>query len=175
MDNPSPTFVAPNRPRTLRAFGVFWMIETILGLGFATYGAISGEEAWFVATLVGLGLFLAFVGIVLGALSFHRARIKGPFLTVGPEGLHDAGITDKVIPWPAVSWRHVVYFRGEDIMYDIDETITGPLRLSWPVRTLAAFNRAFGFGRFTLPGLGTGKSLGELATILSAYKPESRS
>ena len=120
------------------------------------------------------GLFLAVVGILLGVPTFGRAAIEGPLLTIGPEGMRDAGVCDRLIPWPALSWRHVVYFRGAAIMYDIDEKITGPLELSLPIRILAAANRALGYGRFSLMTMGTGKSLEELATLLSAYKPESR-
>ncbi|MGE0242116.1 MAG: hypothetical protein AB7S59_25605, partial [Parvibaculaceae bacterium] len=136
---------------------------------------VSGEEGWYVAVMVGLGLFLALVGTVLGALTFARARITGPLLTIGPEGLRDAGISDRLIPWPALSWRYAIYFRGAAIMYDIDETITGPLALSLPIRILAVANRAFGYGRFSLMTMGTGKSLEELARLLAAHKPESRS
>lgn len=174
MDSPSPTLVIPNSPRVLRAFGVFWVAEAMLGLAFAAYGAISGEEGWYVVTMVGIGLFLAFVGTVLGVLTFDRARIKGPLLTIGPEGLRDAGVSDRLIPWQALSWRYAIYFRGAAIMYDIDEKITGPLALSLPVRILGAANRALGYGRFSLMTMGTGKSLEELAGLLSAHKPESR-
>ena len=55
------------------------------------------------------------------------------------------------------------------IMYDVDETITGPLALSLPIRILAVANRAFGYGRFSLMTMGTGKSLEEFARLLSAY------
>jgi hypothetical protein len=172
MDSSSPTLVVPNRPLIVRAFGVFWVGEAVLGLAFAAYGATSGEEDWYVAVMVGLGLFLAFVGTVLGVLTFRRAGIKGPLLTIGPDGLRDAGVCDRLIPWQALSWRYEVYFRGAAIMYDVDETTTGPLTLSLPVRILAAANRAFGYGRFSLMTMGTGKSLEELAKLLSAYKSE---
>lgn len=172
MDSPPPTLVVPNSPLVIRAFGVFWAAEAVLGLAFAAYGAISGEEDWFVAVMVGLGLFLAFVGTVLAVLTFSRARITGPLLTIGPEGLRDAGVSDRLIPWPALSWSYEVYFRGAAIMYDVDETITGPLAPSLPIRILAGANRAFGYGRFSLMTMGTGKSLEELAKLLSAYKPE---
>jgi hypothetical protein len=168
-----PTLVVPNSPRVVRAFGVFWAAEAVLGLAFATYGAFFGEQGWFAATMVGLGLFLAAVGTVLAVLTFARAGIKGPLLTIGPEGLRDAGVSDRLIPWQALSWRHEVYFRGAAIMYDVDETITGPLALSLPVRILAVANRAFGHRRFSLMTMGTGKSLDELAEFLSAYKPAS--
>ncbi len=170
---PSPTLVVPNSPLVVRAFGVFWAVEAVLGLGFATYGAVFGEEGWFVAIMMGLGLFLAFVGTVLAVLTFHRARIEGPLLTIGPDGLRDAGVSDRLIPWRALSWRYEVYFRGAAIMYDVDEAITGPLALSLPVRILAVANRALGYGRFSLMTMGTGKSLEELAKLLSAYKPAS--
>ncbi|MGE0006753.1 MAG: hypothetical protein AB7S92_14305 [Parvibaculaceae bacterium] len=174
MSGPAPTLVVPNSPLVLRAFGVFWLAEALLGLAFAAYGVLSGGEGWFVVVMVGLGLFLAVVGILLGVPTFGRAGIEGPLLTIGPEGMRDAGVCDRLISWPALSWRHVVYFRGAAIMYDIDEKITGPLELSLPIRILAAANRALGYGRFSLMTMGTGKSLGELATLLSAYKPESR-
>jgi len=174
MDSP-PTLTVPNRPFTARAFGVFWALEALLGVTFAGYGVVSGEERWFVATMLGLGLFLAFIGTVLAVLSFARARIKGPLLVIGPEGLRDSGVAGRMIPWEAISWRHVVYFRGAAIMYEIDETVSGPLELSLPVRILAVFNRAFGYERFSLMTMGTGKSLGELSELLAAYKPESRS
>lgn len=170
-----PTLVVPNSPLVVRAFGVFWTAEAVLGLAFAAYGAFFGEEGWFVAIMVGLGLFLAAVGTVLAVLTFDRARIKGPLLTIGPDGLRDAGVSDRLIPWRALSWRHEVYFRGAAIMYEVDEMITGPLAPSLPIRILAAANRAFGYGRFSLMTMGTGKSLEELARFLSAYKPESKS
>ncbi|MCC7347195.1 MAG: hypothetical protein IT538_07325 [Variibacter sp.] len=173
MDSPSPTLVVPNSPLVVRAFGVFWAAEAVLGLAFASYGAFFGEEGWYVAMMVGLGLFLAVVGAVLGVLTFDRARIRGPLLTIGPDGLRDAGVSDRLISWRALSWRYEVYFRGAAIMYDVDESITGPLALSLPVRILARANRAFGYGRFSLMTIGTGKSLEELAKLLSAYKPES--
>jgi hypothetical protein len=172
MDSSLPTLVVANNPLGARAFGVFWFAEAVLGLAFVTYGAISGEEDWYVAIMIGLGLFLAFAGMVMGGLAFARAGIEGPLLTIGPDGLRDAGVSDKLIPWRALSWRHEVYFRGAAIMYDVDEAITGPLELSLPVRILAAANRAFGHGRFSLTTMGTGKSLAELAELLSAYKPE---
>lgn len=106
-------------------------------------------------------------------LTLDRARIKGPLLTIGPEGLRDTSISDLLIPWPAFSWRYASYFRGAAIMYDIDEAITGPLTLSLPIRILAAINRAFGYGRFSLMTMGTGKSLEELAALLSTHKRES--
>jgi hypothetical protein len=173
MVSPSPTLVVPNSPLVVRAFGVFWTAGAILGLAFATHGAIFGEEDWYVAVMVGLGLFLAFVGTVLAVLTFNRAKINGPLLTIGPDGLCDASVSDRLIPWQALSWRYEVYFRGAAIMYDVDETITGPLALSLPIRILAIANRAFGYGRFSLMTMGTGKSLEELAKLLSAYKPES--
>jgi hypothetical protein len=173
MDLPPPTLVVPNSPRVARAFGVFWAVEALLGLAFASYGAFFGEEDWFIALMLGLGLFLALVGTVLAALSFARARIAGPLLTIGPEGMRDAGVSDRLIPWPALTWRHEIYFRGAAIMYDVDETIAGPLALSLPIRILATANRALGYGRFSLMTMGTGKSLEELAALLSAYKPES--
>lgn len=174
MDSPEPTLVVPSRPFASRAFGVFWILEALLGLIFAGAGVVLGGEWWFVATMLGLGLFLAFVGSLLAALSFARSRIKGPLLIIGPEGLRDAGIVNRMIPWPAISWRYVVYFRGASIMYEIDEAIAGPLNLSLPVRIMALFNRAFGYERFSLMSMGTGKSLEELSQLLSAYKPESR-
>lgn len=173
MDSPSPTLVVANSPLFIRAFGVFWVAEALLGLGFATFGAFAGEEDWFVTLMVGLGLFLAFVGTVLAVLTFDRARIEGPLLTIGPEGLRDAGVSDRLIPWPALSWRYEVYFRGAAIMYDVDETVTGPLALSGPIRILAVANCLFGHGRFSLMTMGTGKSLEELVTLLSVYKPPS--
>lgn len=173
MGSSPPRLVVANSPFAARAFGVFWAAEAILGLAFATYGAAFGEESWFVAFMVGIGLFLAFAGAVMAILAFGRARIEGPLLTIGPDGLRDAGVSDKLIPWPALSWRHEVYFRGAAIMYEVDETVTGPLELSLPVRILAVANRAFGHGRFSLMTMGTGKSLDELAGLLSAYKPES--
>lgn len=175
MDSLSPTLVVPNSPFFIRAFGVFWLVEALLGLGFATFGAFFGEEEWFAMLMVGLGLFLAFVGTVLAVLTFARARIEGPLLTIGPEGLRDAGVSDKLIPWSALSWRYEVYFRGAAIMYDVDETITGPLALSGPIRILAIANRVFGYGRFSLMTMGTGKSLEELVKLLSAYKPQAPS
>jgi hypothetical protein len=173
MESPSPTLVVPNSPRVVRAFGVFWTAGAILGLVFAAYGAIFGEEGWYVVVMVGLGLFLALVGTVLAVLTFDRAGIKGPLLTIGPDGLRDAGVSDKLIPWQALSWRYEVYFRGAAIMYDVDETITGPLTPSLPVRILAVANRAFGHRPFSLMTMGTGKSLDELAKLLSAYRSES--
>jgi len=175
MDSPPLTLVVPNSPFTARAFGVFWAAEALLGLAFATYGVTLGEEGWFVATMLGLGVFLALIGALLAVLSFSRARIKGPLLAIGPEGLRDSGVADRVIPWPAISWRYVIYFRGAAIMYDIDERLAGPLALSLPHRILAAMNRALGYGRFSLMTMGTGKSLEELSRLLSAYKPESQS
>lgn len=174
MEQPAPTLVVPNSPLAIRAFGVFWVAEAVLGLVFAAYGAFVGGEDWFVAIMVGLGLFLAVVGTVLAVLTFARARIEGPLLTIGPEGMRDAGVSDKLIPWNALSWRYEVYFRGATVMYDVDETIVGPLTLSVPIRILAAANRAFGYGRFSLMTMGTGKSLDELMTLLSAYKPQAR-
>lgn len=168
-----PTLVVPNSPRIVRAYGVFWAAEAVLGIAFAAYGAISGGEDWYVAIMVGLGLFLAAVGTVLAVLTFARARIRGPLLAIGPDGFLDAGVSGRLIPWRALSWRYEVYFRGAAIMYDVDETITGPLALSLPIRILAAANRAFGYGRFSLMTMGTGKSLGELEKLLSAYKPSS--
>jgi hypothetical protein len=173
MEPSLPTLVVPNSPRVVRAFGLFWVVGAILGLVFAAYGVISGGERWYVAVMVGLGLFLAFAGTVLAVLTFDRARIEGPLLAIGPDGLRDAGVSDKLIPWQALSWRYETYFRGAAIMYDVDEAITGPLTLSLPVRILAAANRAFGHRRFSLMTMGTGKSLGELTKILSAYKAAS--
>ncbi|MBN8993870.1 MAG: hypothetical protein J0H94_01500 [Rhizobiales bacterium] len=173
MDTSAPILVVPNSPGVARAFGVFWVASALLGLAFATHGAGFGEEGWYVTLMVGLGLFITLVGTILGVLSFARARIRGPLLTIGPEGLRDAGVSDRLIPWPALSWRHEVYFRGAAIMYDVDETVTGPLTLGLPIRILAAANRAFGYGRFSLMTMGTGKSLEELAELLSAYKAES--
>ena len=172
MNSPLPTLVVPNSPFVLRAFGMFWVAEAILGLVFAFYGANFPDEIWFGNVMVGLGLLLAFVGTVLGGLSFSRAGIKGPLIAIGPDGLLDAGVCDRVIPWRALSWRYEVYFRGSTIMYDVDETITGPLTLSLPIQILAIVNRVLGHGRFSLMTMGTGKSLDELAKLLSAYRPE---
>jgi hypothetical protein len=173
MDSSPPTLIVANSPFAARAFGVFWFAEAVLGVAFAAYGATSIEEDWYVVTMVGLGLFLAFAGLVMGVLAFARAGIEGPLLTIGSDGLCDAGVSDKLIPWQALSWRYESYFRGAAIMYDVDETITGPLTLSVPIRILAAANRAFGHRRFSLMTMGTGKSLNELTKLLSAYKPES--
>lgn len=175
MDSPQPTLVVPGSPFASRAFGAFWTLEALLGFVFAGAGFVIGGEAWFTAIMLGLGLFLAFVGTLLAVLSFARARIKGPLLIIGPGGLRDSAVVDRLLPWPAISWRYVIYFRGAAIMYEIDEKIAGPIRLTAPVWIMSLINRAFGYERFSLMTMGTGKSLEELSRLLAAYKPESRS
>jgi len=67
--------------------------------------------------------------------------------------------------------------KGSQGNFSGDRKVRGvsPLALSLPVRIMALFNRAFGYERFSLMSMGTGKSLAELSELLSAYKPESPS
>lgn len=110
---PEPVIIA-NCPFWARISAVFWVIEIAVGLSFAAGGAgyIGSGENGVALVLVFCGLLLAGAGAVLAATSFRIWRLNGPAIEMRDDGFIDRRIADRLIPWPAITWKLVFNSRS---------------------------------------------------------------
>ncbi len=165
--------IIENRPRWAWAFTVLWAVETLAGIGFAASGVmwLGAHENGAAAVLIGMGLLLVAAGIVMTAQSFRVARLKGAAIIMSDDGLTDRRLSEKAIPWDAITWRIVFNGRSYSLHFSVAEPARSRLAPYWEQRALGRFNRLFGYPEFAMVTLGTGKNLGALADVMQRFRP----
>jgi hypothetical protein len=164
-----------NRPFRARLLVLFWMVEIGVGLAFAAAGAArmgSGENG-VAGVMIAGGVLLSIVGVIMAAISWRIARIRGPVLTLGPSGLMDRRICEQVIPWSAVSWKIIFNGRAYALQFDVAEPERSSLDPYWEQQAIGKFNSLFRYPEFSVAALGTGRTIYDLADIMKRYKAPS--
>ena len=159
--------------RKRRPVLVFWIVFSLFfiiqGIATAAFLAQSGDmdETLKVVT-VGLGLFLAAVGLWFAAHAWRRLRGPEAAIVIGPAGLHDRLISDQPIPWPAIRNIHVrpTARGGSIVAFDLaDEARTA---VHWWPRLGEPVNRLLGYGYYILV-MGTDASVERLAAAILPF------
>lgn len=154
---------------------VFWFAEAVLGLGLGGYGlSIAGREHGFLtATLLAGSALLVLFGVVMGAVSLAILRLDGPAIVMNAAGFRDLRLSDQTVPWKAMRWGMFSSGRGgRSLQFDVGDGMD--YRTTWPHRILGAINRTFRHPPHTVMTLGTGKSVQELAEMISVFRKPTR-
>jgi hypothetical protein len=150
---------------------IFWLAEAALGLVLGAMGLVwIGQEDWFVvAALIGASALLAFIGVLMCGASWSVVQISGPVIVMDKSGFLDRRISDQVIPWKAMRWGIFASGRGaSSLQFHADPAIG--LRVKWPLRLMGRLNALFRNPPHTVLTLGTGKSVQELAGMISEFR-----
>ena len=168
---PAPVLV-PNRPLIARLLLLFWLAEIAVGLLFAAagYGLLRPGESGGAAVLILMGLVLSLAGVVMAGHCWRIARLSGNAIEMTEAGFLDRRLSERPIPWEAISWE--VLFNGRS--YSLQMNIAEPARkmagIAWPARALGLFSRLLRHPEFTVATLGTGLSADEIGQRMSAFK-----
>lgn len=152
----------------------FWAGEALFGLILAGLGiSWIGDEDWLVvATVMGGALLLVFFGVLMGAASWAVVGISGPVIVMDRTGFLDRRLTDQVIPWKAMRWGVFATAKGaRSLQFRTDPTIN--LKVKWPMRLMGRVNEIFRYPPHTVMTLGTGKSVQDLADMISEFRQPS--
>jgi hypothetical protein len=163
----------PNHPLTARLLLPVWVVQTGMGLVFALAGLrlLGPGENGGAAVLIILGLVLAAAGVVMTALSWRSAWLKGTAIEMTAEGFRDRRLSAELIPWEAVSWKLVFNGRSHAVQIDIAAPWRERLSIFWAQRALGRFNRLLRHPEFTVLTLATGRSAHDIAALITPFKP----
>ncbi|MFN4141959.1 hypothetical protein, partial [Aestuariivirga sp.] len=148
------------------------LLQAAMGLIFALTGArwLGPSENGMAILLMGMGLLLAAAGLVLAGLAWRIAWLRGPALELTEEGLRDRRLSPDVIPWDAISWRVMFNGRSYSLQFDVAEAQRKILRIYWPHRAMALFNRLMRHPEFTVVTLGTGLTAEAIGARMNSFK-----
>lgn len=169
---PEPVIIH-NRPFWARLFGLFWVVEIIMGLLFARigFGWIGPGENGMAIILAVMGLLLAAAGVVMAGLCWRIARISGPAIEMGSAGLTDRRLSAVTVPWESLTWKILFNGRSHSLYFAVADPVRRRLKPYWPQRAMGLFNRMLHHPEFTVVTLGTGLSAREIAARMEAFKP----
>lgn len=153
---------------------IFWLAEAVFGLVLGGMGIawIGQEDGFVVAGLIGASAFLVFIGVLMCGASWSVVQISGPVIVKDKTGFLDRRISDQVIPWKAMRWGVFATGRGAtSLLFRTDPAIS--LKVKWPLRLMGRLNALFRYPPHTVLTLGTGKSVQELADMISEFRQPS--
>jgi hypothetical protein len=164
-----------NRPLWARILLPIWAFQVWMGLYFFWLGLRAlGLGATGIGILIMVvGLFAAVASVVMVGQCWRIARLDGPAVEIGPDGLRDLRLSPEVLPWEAVSWRLVFTGLSYGLHFDLAEPVRSRVRPGWPQRFIAIFNRLFRYPEFTVAPLGTGLPAQKIAQHMAGFKPPS--
>ena len=159
--------IIENRRFWARVLTLFWVAEVIMGLGFAATGIgwLGGEDIGLAAVMIVCALLLAGVGVMMTALSWRIARLKGAAIEMSEAGFLDRRIAEAVTPWNAIAWKIVFNSRSYSLQFDAAAPHGAALRRHWDLRLMGRFNRFFKYPEFTVVTLGAGFKGGEVTPL----------
>ena len=168
---PAPVLV-PNRPLIARLLLLFWLAEIAVGLLFAAagYGLLRPGENGGAAVLILMGMVLSLAGVVMAGHCWRIARLSGNAIEMTVAGLLDRRLSERPIPWEAISWEVLFNGRSYSLQMNIAEPARGMAGIAWPARALGLFSRLLRHPEFTVATLGTGLSADEIGQRMSAFK-----
>lgn len=161
--------------RKRRPVLIFWIVFGVLFIvqGIATAALLVQNDDMddtLRTVTVGLGMFLAAVGLWFAAHAWRRLRNPEDAIVIGPAGLHDRLISDQPIPWPAIRNIHVrpTARGGSVVAFDLaDEARTA---IHWWPRLGEPVNRFLGYSYYILV-MGTDASVERLAAAILPFAP----
>jgi hypothetical protein len=168
---PDPIVIA-NRPLRARILAVFWIVETVVGLAFATTGmrGFGASENGLAGVMIFGGLLLSMVGVVLAATATRIALLEGPAIVMNAKGLIDRRLCEQVIPWKAISWKVIFNGRAYSLQFDVKPPWRKELKVYWQQRLMGRINRMFKYPELTVATLGTGLDAHDLAARMKRFK-----
>jgi hypothetical protein len=166
----------PMRPRWVRVLLVFWLVETVLGIGFFVGGILSvGADPILPWVLIPAGLGLAVVGIALAVNAGRTLAVKGNLIEMTAAGFLDRRLSRAAIPWSALDWKLIRRGRSgaTSLHFDVSDSAGGLMLGGLDIAVNVALNRYFGFPAYVVMNLGTGRTIAELASALTLFKAPS--
>ena len=154
---------------------VFWYAEAAVGIALGGFGLtlLESEDGWLVAALLAGSAVLVTAGLLMGSVSLSTLRIKGPVIEMDRTGFRDRRLSEQVVPWKAMRWGVFSTGRGgSSLQFDVDSPVG--YRVGRANRILAAINRTLRFPPYTVMPLGTGRSVAELAEMISRFRQPGR-
>jgi hypothetical protein len=119
---------------------------------------------------------VAFFGALTLVHLWRTITIRGPVITISPEGIRDTRVAADLIPWSAINDISICQYRNQRIMVlAVDPTVEAGLRLTRIARWTRGANRSLGVDGLCVmtPELKIG--FDELLTTTQAYAQASRS
>lgn len=130
--------IGPDRSVLRRHLGVYLLAAVfVLLAGFATAFLLDrAAQRGSVILLFGLFVFLfafSLVVVARAAIALRALAIRGPVVTIGPDGLRDRRISSKTLPWSGLAWRCTRLHGRSNITLFCDR----PPPVFWPYRLVS--------------------------------------
>ncbi|MGF1650294.1 MAG: STM3941 family protein [Hyphomicrobiaceae bacterium] len=129
--------------------GTTWLVLSGMALivvcALLAFGAIDSPRASaFEAKLVGW-IGLIFFSYCLAGIIWRAATVRGPVITLSPEGLRDVRVAAEPIPWTAITGLSTWSFAGQKIMVvAIEPDVEARLTLTTLARSTRSANAKLG-------------------------------
>lgn len=172
----------PGVPRESKGLGTIEIDQSPLKmLGIAALSLVMVGASAFAA--FGLpeqdrGSLLAFIGIVgmlfFGlcgiAIAWRALAVRGPVLTLSPQGLHDVRVSRLPIPWSAIRTLHTWSFRGQKfLLVSVDPATEASIGLTRMARWTRSANQSVNADGLAVSAQGLKVSYDELLDRVRAY------
>ncbi len=162
--------------RGTRAQLLLLIFSMVLGAYFVVQGALTVRfflfatqaDAGMRAAGIGMSLCLAAVGIWFMLQGWRRLTDDGNDRWIGPEGIRDARLSRRTIPWKDMRNLRVQAAepQGSALVFDLAEGADARARITTRARRMVTINRTLGFSyRVRKPEL----SVEELTAAVTPY------
>ncbi len=118
---------------------------------------------------IGLGAFLALVGLYFASHALSRMRGQGPPIVIGPDGLHDRAVTARPVRWRDLRDLAVLRARGAYVAFEIAPEAVDSVGVRPRRRIEAAFNRALGYPGYQVHMMGTDATIDRLVAAITPH------
>jgi len=150
----------------------------VLGLAILVQGAATAIYFWTSAdstidpllgnVAIGLGVFLAAVGLWFAANAGRRLGGAEDAIVIGPAGLHDRLLSAQPLPWRAIRNLHIRPVRRGRRILAFDLADDHGAGIHWWPRIGAPINRLFGYDFYVLT-MGTDADVDSLVAAVTPF------
>ncbi len=153
----------------LAASGLFVIVCAIWfaeAMGWIAIGKLASDssEAWI------SGLILVLFGSIFVAVAGHLYRLRGPVVTLSPEGFRDLRIAAETVPWSVIEGvSHQQNRIGEMIVLEIAPAAEAKLNFTILARVLRGVHGLFGVRGLIVTAAGTSIGEEDLLAAIVAY------
>jgi hypothetical protein len=154
----------------LSVYLIFGGMVALQGVLTAIYFLFfADEELGLTTVIVGIALFMIWMGYYFGMKSWRRLRDQENPITIGPAGLLDRSISERPIPWADIRNLHIYSGRGGPcVVFDLVDGAEERAGVYPNVRRSAPVNRAFLYS-YHIQHFGTDADVDKLVEAIAPF------
>lgn len=135
---------------------------------FAVFG-LPGQDRGSLLAFIGI-VGMLFFGLCGVAIAWRALAVRGPVVTLSPQGLHDVRVSRLPIPWTAVRTLHTWSFRGQKILVvGVDPETEQDIELTRIARWTRGPNQSLGADGLSVTAQGLKITYEQLLDLVRAY------